>query len=70
MESQNYKKIFEEDGCFFEGELVDGIKNGYGCEIRFNGEKYEGQWTNNMREGFGKLTFSNGAVYTGMFKND
>ena len=31
IENQNYQKIFEEGGSFYEGELKDGVKNGYGC---------------------------------------
>ena len=70
MESGNYEKHFEQGGLFYEGQLIDGVKSGYGCQVKENGEKYEGQWVDGRKEGFGKLTFSNGEVYTGMFLND
>ena len=46
MESPNYEKNFEQGGRFYEGQLVEGVKNGYGCQVKENGEKYEGQWVN------------------------
>lgn len=46
MESSNYEKNFEQGGRFYEGQLVEGVKNGFGCQVKENGEKFEGQWVN------------------------
>ena len=68
MASPNFVKRFEEDTSrYYEGEVRDGVKEGYGTLILENGDKYEGQWKQDMKEGFGVLTFSTGDVYTGHF---
>ena len=42
---QNFVKLFEEDTCrYYEGEMRDGLKEGYGIQLLENGDKYEGQW--------------------------
>jgi hypothetical protein len=42
---QNFVKLFEEDTCrYYEGEMRDGQKEGYGTQLLENGDKYEGQW--------------------------
>jgi hypothetical protein len=37
--------MFEEDTSrYYEGQLIDGLKQGYGTLIHENGDRYEGQW--------------------------
>jgi len=68
LASPNFVKRFEEDTSrYYEGEVRDGLKEGYGTLILENGDKYEGQWKQDMKDGFGVLTFSTGDIYTGHF---
>jgi hypothetical protein len=41
------------DGGKYEGELIDGIKNGKGTYYAFNGDKYEGEWKDDKADGNG-----------------
>ena len=43
----NFVRISEPDGSQFEGEVVNGKKNGYGLKIFDNGDKFEGEWQDN-----------------------
>jgi hypothetical protein len=41
--SPNFVKRFEDDTSrYYEGEIRDGLKEGYGTLILENGDKYEG----------------------------
>lgn len=63
-----FVKFFEEEECrYYEGQIKNGLKEGYGTQLLENGDKYEGEWMQDMRHGFGVLTFSNGEIYTGHF---
>jgi len=58
------------DKSIYEGDLVEGKKEGKGI-IKFNdGTIYEGDFINDKYEGNGKLTFKNGCVYEGNFNNN
>jgi len=60
--------MFEEDSSrYYEGEILNGKKNGYGTQVMENGDKYEGQWSKDLKHGFGVLTLQTGDVYTGHF---
>lgn len=43
-------------GGTYEGERVEGVKQGQGTFIYTDGSKYVGQWTNNQMHGQGTLT--------------
>ena len=48
-------KIIEYNGCSkFEGELLDGKRNGKGKEYEGNELKFEGEYLNGKRNGIGK----------------
>ena len=51
----------------YEGEFVDGRRNGYGTYTWPSGQKYEGEWKDGKYNGQGKLTYSNGSVFEGAF---
>ncbi|XP_026191034.1 radial spoke head 1 homolog [Cyclospora cayetanensis] len=55
------------DGSTFEGELVEGRREGYGTYAFPNGDKYEGLYKNGKRHGKGRLTFSDGGFFHGEF---
>ena len=70
--------FFRKDNCFgekiyndgkYEGELSNGIPNGYGNLTSDNGFKYVGQWVNGKMNGYGKATSPEG-VYEGGFKDN
>ena len=41
-------------GSIFQGQFVDGLRNGHGVWIN-NNKRYEGQWKNNMMDGEGTM---------------
>ena len=46
IKSKNY-----ENGNIYDGELVDGKKEGFGKMTYKNGNVYEGQWKNDQKNG-------------------
>jgi hypothetical protein len=50
----------------FEGEYVDGVRQGSGVFRMANGDYYEGEFSNNVIEGSGSYTWkANGHNYKG-----
>ena len=45
---------------FFEGQFINGVKQGYGRIIFTNGDYYEGEWKDGVHEGVGKYVFFDG----------
>ncbi|XP_041359048.1 radial spoke head 10 homolog B-like isoform X2 [Gigantopelta aegis] len=54
----------------YDGEFVNGLRNGFGTFLYANGARYSGFWRNNMKHGKGKFVFKNGRIYEGMFEKD
>jgi hypothetical protein len=54
----------------YEGDLVQGKRDGYGKLVEQDLSSYEGQWKNNLRHGTGKQLFALGGSYEGEWKND
>ncbi len=54
----------------YDGDLIDGKKNGKGKMIYTNGSIYDGEWKDDQKNGKGKMTYSNGAYYEGEWKDD
>lgn len=52
-------------GVVYEGQWVDGRREGMGVETKPDGERYEGQWSNNRENGRGKKSWPNGNSYDG-----
>ena len=62
---ENYK-----DKSIYNGDVVNGIKEGYG-ELKFeDGTIYKGEFKEDKFDGKGKIIFSNGREYEGEFKNN
>jgi hypothetical protein len=57
------------NGEKYNGEVLDGTRNGFGTYYYQNGERYEGNWVKNAKHGRGTFFYKNGAVYEG-FWND
>jgi radial spoke head protein 1 len=52
----------------YEGQFVNGRKQGYGIYKYNNGLRYEGEYKNNVRQGNGKiLNPNNNIAYEGHF---
>ena len=64
-----HKKIYD-DGSVYEGEFVDGKRNGKGKYTYADGTVYEGDFIDGNFNGKGKYTFANGDVYEGDFIDD
>lgn len=52
-------------GEVYEGNWVDGSREGHGVETTPEGERYDGNWSSNLKNGKGKKTWPNGDVYEG-----
>mmetsp|Transcript_19509 Transcript_19509/g.64693 ORF Transcript_19509/g.64693 Transcript_19509/m.64693 type:complete len:357 (-) Transcript_19509:3501-4571(-) len=54
----------------YEGDIVDGKKQGKGIMKYRNGDIYTGAWKNNMMNGEGTMVYTNGEKYHGEWIND
>lgn len=54
----------------YEGEYVNGVKEGKGTFWYPDGSKYEGEWKSGIRNGMGKYTYPNGDWYDGSWKSN
>ena len=58
--------VYPGDGVY-EGEYVDGLKDGKGRFFYVVGSVYDGQWQADMKHGHGVETYADGAKYEGAF---
>ncbi len=63
-------KMVYANGDIYEGDFVNGKKQGQGTFTFKNGQAYFGRFFDNLRNGKGKFTFSDGSIYEGSFAND
>ncbi len=70
--SQLYEKehIIKTTDYYYEGDIKDGMRHGYGYCKWNSGDEYIGEWKNGMMDGTGEYYFADGGVYKGEFKND
>ena len=54
----------------YDGEFIDGERDGKGAYKYANGTKYEGEWKDGKPNGQGTLTYPNGNKYDGEWSND
>jgi hypothetical protein len=54
----------------FEGNYVDGKREGYGVIYYNNGDRYEGNFSNNVKNGEGTYYYKSGTSWTGHFDDD
>lgn len=57
------------NGDKFEGEIKNGIREGYGTYYYHNGDKYEGMWLKGKKHGMGTLYYKEGNLFVGQWKN-
>ena len=60
--------IKQYDNGRYEGEMVDGKREGKGKFFFITGDYYEGEFKNNAKEGYGKYVYNNKDVYEGEYK--
>ncbi|MCF0106000.1 MAG: hypothetical protein HUJ53_04510, partial [Holdemanella sp.] len=58
----NYKYVYE-------GQLVNGMRHGYGRMEFRDGSIYEGKFEKDYFQGYGIYRFADGSIYDGFFKN-
>lgn len=56
------------EGYFYEGQQLNGKKNGYGRSIHSSGKYYIGMWKGGERDGYGKQVDATGKVEEGIFE--
>ena len=62
---------YDNGNIMYEGDFINGKKEGNGKLIDENGNYYIGQFKNDLRNGRGKMFLSNGIIiYIGIFIND
>jgi len=54
----------------YEGQFKNGINEGHGRDVYFDGSVYEGEFKNGQRHGAGKVAYADGDTYEGQFKNE
>lgn len=59
------------NGSVYEGEVVNGQREGFGKIVFPDGGVYEGEWKNNKMNGKGTLLYANGnKAYEGEWLDD
>ena len=62
--------MFYNDGAIYDGDWLNGQRNGQGKITYPSGNIYEGDWENGVKQGNGKMTFANGNIYEGGIENN
>ena len=52
----------------YEGDILDGLPDGYGTYTWYNVEKYEGEFKRGFFHGQGKFTYLSGLTVEGEFR--
>ena len=62
---RGHKTTLLDSGARIDGNVYDGLFNGYGTMTWENGDVYVGDWKNDLREGWGVFTSHTGIQYVG-----
>lgn len=57
------------NGDKYEGEVLNGQREGYGIYFYQNGDRYEGIWLKNKKHGLGNMFYKDGSMYVGQWNN-
>lgn len=63
-----YGKFKSDDGAVYEGEFVEGQRQGQGTYRYLNGDVYRGEWANGLPEGQGIRYLKDGSAIGGKWK--
>ena len=63
-------KVTLENDAVYEGEWLNGQRDGQGSQLWCDGSRYEGTWVQGRASGKGKLYHADGDVYEGEWIND
>lgn len=66
----NKGKIVYPSGFMYEGDIIDGLRNGIGTYTYSYGSTYSGEWKDDKRNGQGTSNWPGYGTYTGQFEND
>ena len=58
---------FSSNAAGFVGDLVDGVRHGYGVQTYRNGAKYAGEWKSDHPDGWGVILAADGRQSVGRF---
>jgi hypothetical protein len=58
------------DGDTYDGDFVDGVREGIGTLTTADGATYAGDWSRGRRHGQGQATWPDGSSYTGAWERD
>lgn len=64
------RKVTDDEGNVYEGELRDGVRHGTGRMEWIDGTVYEGDFREGKIHGSGKMSDPDGEVYTGTFDSE
>ena len=69
--NRSFRQLFNEQGNLcYEGEVIDGKRDGYGTEYDYEGDIiYIGEWKDNLRNGHGTERCGGRTVFNGEYKN-
>ena len=69
VQQTNFYRYIWSNGDKYEGEFVDGIRQGRGVLITTDGDRYEGEWRDSQLNGNVKYIKCNGTIYEGQMVN-
>ena len=70
LSEKNVSSLKFDNGTIYEGEVLNGKREGYGVCKWEDGSKYEGNWKDDKANGMGKMIHANGDIYEGEWVND
>ena len=68
------KRVLYNDGSYYEGDVVNGKRHGWGTVYYNNGDRYEGPWVNDQKDSSesgkdGTYHFADGSIFIGKYRN-
>ena len=50
---ESYKKIYDAENCYYEGQMIEGKRQGFGSYLNKNGDRFDGEWKDDKIDGVG-----------------
>ena len=64
-----YGTKYYDDGSYYTGDLVNGVRHGEGTYYWTDGGYYSGTWVDGERQGYGELYYADGYCFKGNWSN-